>query len=184
MKTLPQKYKWLAEEPGPRMIREALGEFGTVETQGAENNLDIIRWAKETGVKSVTQMYVADSIPWCGLFMAVIAKRADKPLVKDPLWALNWGTFGVFTKTPMLGDVLVFVRRTADGSRAGHVGLYVGEDETAYHVLGGNQGDCVCVTRMPKARLYTARRPSYKLQPDNVRAIQLAATGVLSHSEA
>lgn len=184
MATLPKKYQWLREETGPRMIKEALAELGTVEQVGAANNPTIIRWARETGIKSVAQMYVADSIPWCGLFMAVVAKRAAKSPVKDPLWALNWGTFGVFTKIPMLGDVLVFVRRTADGSRAGHVGLYVGEDESTYHVLGGNQGDCVCVTRMPKQRLYTARRPSYKVQPANVRPIHLAATGVMSHSEA
>lgn len=181
---LPKQYQWLANEPGPRMIKEALAEFGTVEVKGTADNPTILSWAKETGEKNVAQMYVADSIPWCGLFMAVVAKRADKKLVKDPLWALNWGTFGVFTKTPMLGDVLVFVRRTAEGSRAGHVGLYVGEDATAYHVLGGNQGDCVCVARMAKNRLYAARRPSYQLQPDNVRSIQLAATGALSRNEA
>ncbi|WP_022824475.1 TIGR02594 family protein [Hymenobacter norwichensis] len=184
MAALPKQYQWLANEAGPRMIKEALAELGTVEKTGAANNPVILSWAKETGEKNVAQMYVADSIPWCGLFMALVAKRAEKKLVKDPLWALNWGTFGVFTKTAMLGDVLVFVRRTADGSRAGHVGLYVGEDDTAYHVLGGNQGDCVCVARMAKNRLYAARRPAYNLQPDNVRVVKLAAAGSLSHNEA
>ena len=35
-----------------------------------------------------------------------------------------------------IGDVLTFLRRTDDGT-AGHVGLYVAEDASAFHVLGG-----------------------------------------------
>ena len=99
--------------------------------------------------------------------------------MKDPLWALNWGNFGVHTKQPMLGDVLVFIR-----NGGGHVGLYVGEDAEAYHVLGGNQSDSVCFTRIAKARLYTARRPEYNLQPANVRVVTLAKSGAVSVNEA
>jgi hypothetical protein len=42
-----------------------------------------------------------------------------------------------------LGDVLAFVR-----NGGGHVGLYVDEDASAYHVLGGNQSDRVSITRV------------------------------------
>jgi hypothetical protein len=69
--------------------------------------------------------------------MAVIAKRAGKPAVEGPLWARNWSAFGKAFDEAQLGDVLVF--RRAESS--GHVGLYVGEDYGAYHVLGGNQSD-------------------------------------------
>jgi len=39
------------------------------------------------------------------------------------------------------------------------VGFYVGEDATHLHVLGGNQGDAVSITRIPKDRLSEMRWP-------------------------
>jgi uncharacterized protein (TIGR02594 family) len=155
------------------MIVEALKLFGTMEKPGAANNPTIVAWAKEVGGE-VADVYKADSIPWCGLFMAVVAKRAGKELPKHPLWALSWSAFGAKAPAPALGDVLVFT----------HVGLYVGEDASAFHVLGGNQSDRVCITRIAKARLYAARRPLYRVEPANVRPIHLEATGALSLNEA
>jgi uncharacterized protein (TIGR02594 family) len=136
---LPSRYGWLAREPGPKMIVEALKLYGTLETPGSVNNPTIIAWAKEVGGE-VEDIYKADSIPWCGLFMAVVAKRAGKEIPKHPLWALSWSAFGAKVPDAALGDVLVFVR-----NGGGHVGLYVGEDASAFHVLGGNQSDRVCI---------------------------------------
>jgi uncharacterized protein (TIGR02594 family) len=175
---LPSRYAWLAREPGPKMIVEALKLFGTMEAAGSANNPTIVAWAKEVGGE-VADVYKADSIPWCGLFMAVVAMRAGKEPPKHPLWALSWSAFGANAPAPALGDVLVFTR-----SSGGHVGLYVGEDASAYHVLGGNQSDRVCITRIAKARLYAARRPLYRVEPANVRPIRLESTGALSLNEA
>jgi uncharacterized protein (TIGR02594 family) len=180
--SLEAKYQWLEQEKGPVMILKALELYNTTEAKGAVNNPVILKWAKEVG-GTVANVYKADEIPWCGLFMAVVAKRAAKQVVKDPLWALNWGTFGKYTDTPMLGDVLVFVRKTSEGKTAGHVGLYVGEDTTCFHVLGGNQSDKVCITRIEKSRLYAARRPNYNIQPANVRKILLSSSGSISSNE-
>lgn len=179
---LEEKYKWLSREPGPIMIKKALELYDTLEKSGTANNPVIIAWAKEIGGK-VADVYKADEIAWCGLFIAVVAQRSSKQVVKDPLWALNWGTFGKYTDTPMLGDVLVFTRKTSDGKTAGHVGLYVGEDATCYHVLGGNQSDKVCISRKEKIRLYTSRRPNYNIQPANVRKIILSSSGQISNVE-
>lgn len=177
MNSIPKRYAWLLKEPGPKMILEALRLFGTHEVAGPGNNAAIIGWASETGLRAV---YTADSIPWCGLFMAVVAKRAGKEFPKNPLWALSWSSFGDDCKTPELGDVLVFTRKGG-----GHVGLYVGEDTHAYHVLGGNQSNSVNITRIAKSRLYIARRPEYRIAtPPNVRKITLFATGSLSTNEA
>jgi uncharacterized protein (TIGR02594 family) len=174
---LPKQYEWLAKETGPKMLIEALKTFGTKEQPGTGDNPEILAWAEETGLRKV---YSADSIPWCGLWMAVIAKRADKEPVKDPLWARNWAKFGVNVGQPGLGDVMVFQR---DGG--GHVGLYVGEDSQAYHILGGNQSDQVCITRISKQRCIATRRPVWKIaQPANVRKVVLEATGKLSTNEA
>lgn len=174
---LPARYAWLDKEPGPKMLKEALALYGTLEAPGAKDNPVILAWAREAGLG---KSYSHDSIPWCGLFMAVVAKRAGKPVVDSPLWALSWADFGKPVHQPMLGDVLTFKRNGGGG----HVALYVGEDAGAYHCLGGNQSDSVCITRIAKARLYRARRPSYSAKPANVRKVMLAASGQLSTNEA
>lgn len=169
-------YQWLPLESAPRHLLKAMELYGTTETVGPKNNPVIVGWAKEVGLENI---YKADSTPWCGLFMAVVMKRASREPVKDPLFALNWNNFGVKITQPMLGDILTFTRKTG-----GHVGLYVGEDIAAYHVLGGNQGDRVSIVRIAKDRLSQVRRPAYTLQPTNVRKIILASNGKLSTNEA
>jgi uncharacterized protein (TIGR02594 family) len=173
---LPLIYQWLAHEPAPRHLLKAVELYGVTEIVGSKNNPVILGWAKEVDLEKV---YDADSIPWCGLFIATIMKRADREPVKDPLFALNWNNFGVKIGQPMLGDILTFTRKGG-----GHVGLYVGEDVAAYHVLGGNQGDKVSIVRIGKDRLSQVRRPAYNLQPFNIRKIKLAINGGLSTNEA
>lgn len=178
IKAVPPKYKWLLDEPGPKMITEALRHYGLLETAGKGITPDFTKWAGELGL---TKIYTSDEIAWCGLFIAIVATRSGKQLPfssKEALWALNWQKFGLKVKAACLGDVLVFRR-----NGGGHVGLYVGEDATAYHVLGGNQSDTVCITRILKERLYAIRRPLYNVQPDNVRPIKLLASGIISTNE-
>ena len=106
--------------------------------------------------------------------------RLAKPIVEGPLWARNWAKFGKAADKAQLGDVLVFRR----GQGSGHVGLYVGEDYGAYHVLGGNQSDGVTITRIAKDRCIAVRRPAYRKAPATAKPVQLAATGTLSTNEA
>lgn len=174
---LPERYKWLAAEPAPKMLIEAIKLLGTKEMPGTKDNPEILEWAEETGLD---KKYSADSIPWCGLLMAVVSERAGKLIPKDPLWALNWKNFGVTVFPAMLGDVLVFKRESG-----GHVAIYVGEDRDCYHILGGNQADAVTITRILKARCVGIRRPVYSIaQPANVRRIFLSASGDISMNEA
>lgn len=175
--SLPPNYAWLAKEPGPNMLLEALKLLGTTEVVGERDSPIIIAWAKECGLAA---SYSADSVPWCGLFMAVCAKRAGWDIPAKPLWALNWGNWGVDAGQPELGDVLTFVR-----PGGGHVALYVGEDANHYHVLGGNQSDRVSIMRIEKLRLRAARRPEWKIaEPPNRRVVILAPVGSISRDEA
>lgn len=177
MSLLPIAYRWIeALDPKPLMIRHALSLFGTLEAPGAADNPTIIGWASEVGLRA---SFGSDEIPWCGLFMAVVVKRAGKTVPDKPLWAINWSRFGVASNKAILGDVLVFRR-----NGGGHVGLYVGEDELAYHVLGGNQADRVCFTRIAKARLHAIRRPAYRVKPATAKAYVLLAGGDISRNEA
>lgn len=170
-------YNWLKKETGPKVIVEAYKLFGIKEIVGPQHNPVILDWAKELGLEKV---YNSDEIPWCGLYVAIVCKRAGKNVVKNPLWARNWNNWGVPQKTAMLGDVLVFSRGSG-----GHVGFYVGEDAKCYHVLGGNQGNQVSVVRINKSRCIGIRRTKWKIrQPDNVRQIFLSDRGVISTNEA
>lgn len=173
--TIPDQYKWLTDEPGPKMLLEALKLYGTHETPGIADNPIIMEWAKELKL----DWYPHDSTPWCGLEMGIVAKRADKVPPPGLLAALNWVKFGKKVDVPMLGDVLIFTR-----TGGGHVTLYIGEDSEAYHCLGGNQGDQVDIARISKSRLHAARRPDYLTQPANVRSIYLSNSGGLSKNEA
>jgi hypothetical protein len=58
---LPSRYGWLAREPGPKRIVEALKLYGTLDTPGSANNPTIVAWAKEVGGE-VADPYKADSI--------------------------------------------------------------------------------------------------------------------------
>lgn len=173
---LPQQYQWLTQEPAPRHLLKALELYGITEVVGEKDNPIILEWAKELGLEKV---YTADSIPWCALFVSIIMKRAGREPVDKPLWALNWVNFGVKVGEPMLGDVLVFKR-----NGGGHVGICIASDTAAYHVLGGNQGDKVCIVRIAKDRLFSARRPAYNNQPTNIRIVKVKSSGVLSTNEA
>lgn len=181
--TLPQPYAWIDQEGAPKLLMEMRELYGVKETPGTGDNPVIIAWAKEIGVSKI---YTHDETAWCGLAMGVAVGRAGWDVVKDPLWALNWATFGVPAPVPMLGDILTFKRFDANGKLiGGHVTLCVGEDKAGYfHCLGGNQSDMVSFARIHKNRLHAARRAKYTIQPDNVRQVILSATGTITTNEA
>ncbi len=173
-------YDYLKKVTAPQILVQALKLVGTKEIVGVKHSAEIMGWAKELGIEKI---YTADEIAWCGLFMAYVCKKAGLELpfsAKDSLWALNWNKLGIAQKTAMLGDVLTFKR-----NGGGHVGIYVGEDATCYHVLGGNQSNMVCITRIEKNRCAGIRRTPWKIaQPDSVKAIVVNSNGFISKNEA
>lgn len=185
--TLPSQYQWLESLKGlPNTIKEALKLYGAQEVVGKGSNATIIGWRDELNGaapagKPIVSGYSDDDIPWCGLLAAIVAYRRMKRIeevVKEPLWARNWARYGVKADRPMLGDILVFKR--GDG---GHVGFYVGEDASCFHVLGGNQSNKVCITRIEKTRCIAARRPPYATVPKAVKPYFLSASGGVSKNE-
>lgn len=176
---LPAKFKYLEAPDMPLVIKEAIKLYGTWEHAGAKHNPVILGWAKALGIEKI---YTNDELAWCGLSAAYVLTRAKKfiPLKGwDLLRALKYKAFGVAVKKPMLGDVLVFGR-----TGGGHVCFYVGESETTYFCLGGNQGNQFNITEIKKDRLVAARRPVYTVQPISVQVIRLNASGVVSSNEA
>lgn len=179
---LPATYAWLrGVGPVPRHLAVALDLLGTLETPGAGDSPIIMGWRDECRAAGINVSgYTADRVPWCGLFAAVVMLRAQRVAVKDPLWALNWATFGVDGGQPELGDVLTFKREGG-----GHVAIYLAEDRDGhYHIIGGNQGDRVNIMRIDKARMYSCRQPPYSTKPASVKPYVVAATGTISRNEA
>jgi uncharacterized protein (TIGR02594 family) len=176
---IEEKYRWLLNESGPRILKEALALYGTEEFKGEKNNPVILMWARELRDK-VGIEYKADATPWCGLFMGIVAQRADYEPPFLCIRAKEWLKFGRGVRVAMLGDILVFERRGG-----GHVGIYVGEDNAYYYVLGGNQRDKVCIVKMDKTRCIGIRRCIWRIgQPKNVRKIKLDLNGHISYNEA
>ena len=97
--------------------------------------------------------------PLCGDFVETCIRMGlpDEPLLgalgTNPYWARNSLRFGQETK-PVTGAVLIFERGSG-----GHVGFAIGQDDTNFFVLGGNQSDAVTIARIAKSRLLGARWP-------------------------
>lgn len=169
-------YDWIYREKAPKLLKACRSLIGTTEFNGTANNPTILKWAKRT---QLSEYYNSDSIPWCGLYIAYCCYVAKLPICKNPLWALNWAKWGNTADVPMLADVLVFKRKGG-----GHVGIYVAEDDTHYHVLGGNQDNKVGINRIAKTRLFSARRtPWVVAQPSNIRRVFVDSTGKVSLNE-
>jgi uncharacterized protein (TIGR02594 family) len=176
---IPDQYKWLLTVGDlPKVITNGLSFLGVQEIVGKGSNKTIISWRDELNQAGVKiDGYSDDDIPWCGLFVAYICFKAGKSVVKDPLWARNWANFGSESKSPSLGDVLTFGR---DGG--GHVGFYIAEDDVCYHVLGGNQSNKVCITRINKNRLLKSSN-QYNSKPASAKPYKVAASGNISKNE-
>ena len=164
----------------PIWMREARRLMGVTEVPGPKSNPVILGWAKALG-GWVASWYKDDDTAWCGLFIGnVIATTLPaEALPANPLGALNWSKFGRELKIPEPGAILTFVR-----PGGGHVGLYVGEDATHLHVLGGNQANSVNITRIERGRLQAVRWPK-TVEPTMRGRVVLTTAGVpVSSSEA
>ncbi len=159
-------------------FQEAWRLMGVKEAPGAADNPAILQWATDQGIP-----YSGDDVAWCGLFVAhcLGSTLTEEPLPTSPLGARSWLKFGgPCTVRP--GAVAVFWRGAPDGWQ-GHVGFYVGEDDTAYHILGGNQSDQVSVARIAKSRLLAFRWPG-TVPLSAAGKVKLTASGKLSGNEA
>jgi uncharacterized protein (TIGR02594 family) len=141
----------------PAWLAAARSRLGTREAAGAANSATILGWARRLGARVLGMIYNADSVPWCGVFVASCLAEDDIEPAPIAVRALSWATWGQALRPERLapGALLVFTREGG-----GHVGFYVGEDAAAYHVLGGNQGDAVTIARIAKSRCVARRWPA------------------------
>jgi uncharacterized protein (TIGR02594 family) len=129
----------------PPWIVEGKKVYGLHESRDKQKLTD---WLKSDGQR----LGDVEKLPWCGDYTETAIKNSlpDEPFTgavgKNPYWARNWLKFGKPVE-PCRYAVIVFSR-----GNGGHVGFVVGEDDTDYYVLGGNQSNMVNVTRISKDR--------------------------------
>lgn len=156
----------------PMWLSVAQSLIGLREVAGPQSSPVIMRWVRDTCAPT---WYDEDSKAWCALFLNRMLMACQLPMSGGGfalLRAKSFETYGRPLETPALGAILVFTR---DGGA--HVGLYLGENEYAYHVLGGNQGNAVSAMWIAKDRLTAIRWPDGVPLPLG-GPVRLAATPV------
>lgn len=148
--------------PQPAWMDHAWAEIGQREVSGANDNPRILDFYREVGHPDATH----DEIAWCAAFVGASLQRAGHDSTRSLLARsyLNWGQT---IATGRLGAIAVF-SRGGDPS-AGHVAFYLDSDSSRIFVLGGNQGDAVSVTAMPRDQLLGLRWPSVTTAADVAR---------------
>ena len=158
-------YHWLTQLPVPRMVSEAISLWKMMAQDGSTTTAHITP-AEVATVLHGDSLPSYDPVARAGLVLGVLARRARKTIPDTPQCALNWSTFGTEAGQPRLGDVVCSL-----SERGARVGLYVGEDDVAYHCLGVTDDDRMGVDCVPRKWLYAVRRPLYE-------GVQYAPNGV------
>ena len=98
--------------------------------------------------------------PWCAAFANAILRENNYDTT-DSLMARSFLTYGVATKLPSQGDIVVLKRGRS--SHTGHVGFYVNtvtiDGQTYVAVLGGNQGQAINIAHYPINKVLAYRKP-------------------------
>lgn len=162
----------------PPWHEELLRRKGLHETR---DRFSLMAWLRSDG-KTLGD---PSKLPWCGdaIETCIALTLPDEPLPMNPYLARNWLKLGIGLETPALGAVLVFWRGSKAGT-SGHVGLYVGEDAEALHVLGGNQSDAITIARLDRSRLLGIRWPKSYPKSSVGRVLLSFRGGAISSDEA
>jgi uncharacterized protein (TIGR02594 family) len=185
---IPKQWAWITAIPGlPNLVKEGLKEYGIKEAASTVNNPRIIAWADEVERFAhsayndwAADWYNKDSVPWCGLYMALISARTGRKPINKYLTALAWAGWEQAVDWRKLsniwtGDVAVFTR-----SGGGHVAIIIGvsKDNKYLLCLGGNQDNMVSIKLFPVSRLYAVRRPKYRVKPSGAIFRQVSSAGL------
>lgn len=154
--TTPQAPTWLAF---------ALADIGLRELPGQPIAPRIAQWLQLLGA-----WWLDDETPWCGTACAAWMRAAG---IRPPgAWyrARAWADWGVPLAGPAVGAVVVFAR-----AGGGHVGLVSGVDtQGRVLVVGGNQGNAVCIAPFDPARVLAYRWPAGQPLPTTAPTVSVS----------
>lgn len=134
------------------ILEVALSEYMTKEFAGSKTNPAVLKYYQEIGFKHIND----DETPWCSAFINWCAKQAGLK-GSGKLAARSFMEVGTAVTEPQLGDICVLWRDSKTGWK-GHVGIFIKEDEGLLYLLGGNQGNAVCIAPYSESRLLGYRR--------------------------
>lgn len=134
------------------LIEIALKEYATHDILGPTSSERVVQYFRDIGQKWVTD----DDTAWCAAFVNWVLLKGKK-MGTGALNARSFLTYGVETKQPQLGDIVV-LWRISPQSAFGHVGFFVREVNGLIYILGGNQNDEVNITAFPERQLLSYRK--------------------------
>ena len=126
-------YKKCLQRVDPPWLEVARTQLGVQEFPGAANNPEVVKFLEATNNLSAS-IRSKDETPWCSAFVNWVIREAGMEGTKNAL-ARSWQQWGEHIDEPYIGCIVVFQRE----KKFGHVGFYLGENETHIQVLGGNQ---------------------------------------------
>ena len=139
--------------PDPLWLCVARRELGIHETAGPESTARIVEYLAGT---KLPRPMLRDETPWCAAFVGWCLRQAGKKGTGRAS-ARSYLTLGKPTGEPSAGCVVVLSRPGKPGG--GHVGFFVGGNEIAVRLLGGNQNNAVCMRDYPANRVLGYRWP-------------------------
>lgn len=143
----------MSDELDPVWMARARREIGVKERPGAEHHPRILEYQEATKL-----LEGADEVPWCSAFVCWVMEQTGIRSTRSAA-ARSWLKWGKPLDNPLPGCVVVLSRKSADNPKSGHVGLYVRTDGHDVIVLGGNQGNQVCVRPYAESRVLGYRWP-------------------------
>lgn len=143
-----------APEPEPAWMATARGEIGVREYPGAQHNPRVLEYHDHTGLNAGT-----DEVPWCSAFVNWVMDQNGIDGTNSAA-ARSWAAWGRAIAEPRSGCIVVFRRYDPNNRNAGHVAFFITRRGNRIEVLGGNQGDQVCINTYPAADLIGYRWPN------------------------
>jgi uncharacterized protein (TIGR02594 family) len=157
----------------PVWIISARKEIGVREIHGTQHNAAIVGYWKDVHLSGVKD----DETAWCAAFVGAMLERNGITSTRSGA-ARSYLSWGTPLNGPVPGCIVVFSREGG-----GHVGFVVGRDKLGHlQVLGGNQGDCVCIAAFKTDRIAGLRWPAGIPVPSD--PLPVLAGADLSRSEA
>jgi uncharacterized protein (TIGR02594 family) len=142
--------RYLAATGDHRWLETARAELNVAEIPGPRAEARIVEYHLVTSLKASS-----DEVPWCASFVSWVLEQNGIRSTRSAR-AADYLTWGREVHQPRPGTVVVFSRTGGSG----HVAFYLRDLGSEVEVLGGNQGNRVCVARFPKSRLLAYREPA------------------------
>jgi len=122
------------------------------EVRGSKSNPRVMEYIKASGM-AWAKDDSGGTNAWCASFVSWVLKQSGYPMYHDhAMRAVNYMKYGTKLAEPVYGAICVKYRNNSKNTALGHVAFIVGQskDGKKYYMLGGNQGDKVCVMEYPK----------------------------------